>query len=56
MSQSSVSRCICDITNAINNTLLRQEVRYPITPEEREIAKQEFENAPQPFEGTMGGN
>jgi len=54
MSQASVSRCIRDVTNAINNTLLRQWVQYPMTPAERRIAKEKFTNAPQPFHGVMG--
>lgn len=54
VSQSSVSRCIHCVTNAINQTLLRRWVRFPMTAVERCNAREKFNNAPQPFEGAIG--
>jgi len=54
VSQPSVSRCIHSVTDAINNTLLRRWVRFPITAVERQNALQKFVNAPQEFEGAIG--
>ncbi|CAI6370113.1 unnamed protein product [Macrosiphum euphorbiae] len=54
VSQPSVSRCLHAVTDAINNNLLRQWVRFPMTNLERNNAREEFCNAPQPFEGAIG--
>ncbi|XP_065365537.1 putative nuclease HARBI1 [Calliphora vicina] len=49
MSQSSVSRCIHRVTDAINNTM------FPMTREERQTAKAIFASASSPFvAGTIG--
>ncbi|KYN09112.1 Putative nuclease HARBI1 [Trachymyrmex cornetzi] len=53
-SQPSVSRCVRVVTNAINDLLLRQWVKFPMTNEERYIAQEKFRTAPQPFNGTIG--
>lgn len=54
VSQSSVSRCIHSVTNAINQKLLRPWVRFPMTAIERDNAREKFSNAPQVFEGAIG--
>ncbi|XP_018377380.1 PREDICTED: uncharacterized protein LOC108770327 [Trachymyrmex cornetzi] len=54
ISQPSVSRYVRKVTDAINNTLLRQWVRFPLTDIERHIAREKFRVAPQPFMGTIG--
>ncbi|CAI6365924.1 unnamed protein product [Macrosiphum euphorbiae] len=54
VSQSSVSRCIHSVTNAINQKLLRRWVRFPMTAIERDRAREKFSNAPQAFEGSIG--
>lgn len=54
VSQPSVSRCLHAVTDAINNTLLRKWVKFPMTLLERNNAREEFNNAPQPFEGAIG--
>ncbi|CAI6353897.1 unnamed protein product [Macrosiphum euphorbiae] len=54
VSQSSVSRCIHSVTNAINQKLLRRWVRFPMTAIERDRAREKFSNAPQAFEGAIG--
>lgn len=42
------------MTDAINQSLLRKWVKFPMTRREREIARQNFASAPQQFEGTIG--
>lgn len=54
MSQSSISRCIHRVTDAINENIFRQWVQFPMTPEARQLAREQFQNARQPFEGTKG--
>ncbi|XP_046468084.1 putative nuclease HARBI1 [Neodiprion pinetum] len=54
LSQSSVSRCIRDVTNAINERLLKPWVQFPMTPEDRQRAASQFVTARQPFQGAIG--
>ncbi|CAI6359010.1 unnamed protein product [Macrosiphum euphorbiae] len=54
ISQPYVSRSISIVTNAINQCLLSQWVKFPMTASERQKAREKFEAAPQPFEGTLG--
>lgn len=54
VNQSSVSRCINSVTNAINQKLLRRWVRFPMTEIERHNARESFLNAPQQFVGCIG--
>lgn len=54
MSQPSVSRCIRNVTDTINELLLRPWVQFPMTPEARQIARARFSTARQPFEGAIG--
>jgi len=54
VSQPSVNRCLHAVTDAINNTLLRKWVNFPMTLVERNNAREEFSNASQPFEGAIG--
>ncbi|XP_034248556.1 putative nuclease HARBI1 [Thrips palmi] len=54
LSQPSISRCVRDVTNAINQRLLRRWVKFPMTPNDRYAAKLKFQNAPQPFPGAIG--
>lgn len=54
LSQPSVSRCVTDVTNAINERFLYPWVQFPITPDQRHAARQTFLRAPQPFEGAIG--
>jgi len=54
MSQTSISRCIHKVTNAINDLIFRQWVQFPITPESRHLARMQFQNAHQPFEWIIG--
>ncbi|XP_018377650.1 PREDICTED: putative nuclease HARBI1, partial [Trachymyrmex cornetzi] len=53
MSQTSVSRCIHAVTNAINQ-LLRRWIKFSMTQEERAAARNKFRNTPQPFPGAIG--
>ncbi|XP_036147071.1 putative nuclease HARBI1 [Monomorium pharaonis] len=54
MSQPSISRCVHRVTNAINDHLFRQWVQFPMTPEAKQLAREQFQNAPQPFEEAIG--
>ncbi|XP_017468440.1 PREDICTED: putative nuclease HARBI1 [Rhagoletis zephyria] len=55
MSQSSISRCIHRVTDAINNHLFLTEVKFPMTQMERQVAREVFSSAPAPFVGgTIG--
>ncbi|XP_024873458.1 putative nuclease HARBI1 [Temnothorax curvispinosus] len=54
MSQPSISRCIHRVTDAINENIFRQWVQFSMTPEARWFAREQFQNAPQPFEGAIG--
>ncbi|XP_036327217.1 putative nuclease HARBI1 [Rhagoletis pomonella] len=55
MSQSSVSRCIHRVTDAINRTMFLAKVRFPMTQIERQAAKEIFASASAPFVGgTIG--
>lgn len=42
------------MTDAINDILLRQWVRFPMTNAERQAAREKFRTAPQPFMGAIG--
>lgn len=54
ISQPFVSRSISNVTNAINQRLLRQWVKFPMTAIERQKAREKFAAALQSFEGTLG--
>ncbi|KAK0171480.1 hypothetical protein PV327_011236 [Microctonus hyperodae] len=54
MSQTSISRCLHRVTDAINELIFRQWIKFPLTPGDRQIARVEFQNARQPFEGAIG--
>lgn len=54
MSQPSISRCVHRVTDAINDNLFRQWVQFPMTPKAKQLAREQFRNAPQPFEGAIG--
>ncbi|EFN60645.1 Putative nuclease HARBI1, partial [Camponotus floridanus] len=54
MSQSSISRCVHKVTDAINNLIFRQWIQFPITAEARYQAKLKFQNARHSFEGAIG--
>lgn len=54
LSQASISRCLHRVTEAINDTLLRQWVKFPITTYERHCAKEVFRNSSIPFEVYIG--
>ncbi|XP_067625233.1 putative nuclease HARBI1 [Eurosta solidaginis] len=55
MSQTSISRSVHRVTDAINNSLFSQHVKFPMTQTERQAAKEIFASAPAPFvPGTIG--
>lgn len=54
MSQPSISRAIHRVTDAINVSMFRQFVRFPMTAIERQAAKRAFVLAPSPFNGALG--
>ncbi|XP_012215802.2 putative nuclease HARBI1 [Linepithema humile] len=54
MSQTSISRCIHKVTDAINELIFRQWVQFPMTPGARQLARMKFQNARQPFKGAIG--
>lgn len=55
MSQSSISRCIHQVTNAIVGTMFFEKVKFPMTQLERQAAKTTFASATAPFVGgTIG--
>lgn len=55
LSQSTVSRYVHRVTDAINNTLFCATVKFPMTQLERQAAKTIFASAPSPFVGgTIG--
>lgn len=54
MSESSISRCVHKVTDAINNLIFRQWIQFPITAEARYQAKLKFQNARHSFEGAIG--
>lgn len=54
MSQPSISRCLHRVTDAINENIFRQWVQFPMTLQARQFAREQFRNAPQPFEGVIG--
>lgn len=54
VSQPTVSRCVAAVTDGINEQLLRQWVKFPMTPEDRYAAKERFRTSRQPFEGCIG--
>ncbi|XP_071580476.1 putative nuclease HARBI1 [Temnothorax nylanderi] len=54
MSQTSISRTVHKVTDAINDLIFRQWIQFPITPGARQLARMQFQNAHQPFEGAIG--
>lgn len=54
MSQPSISRCIHRVTDAINKNIFWQWLQFLMTPQARQFAREQFQNAPQPFEGAIG--
>mgnify|MGYP004572098931 CR=1 FL=1 len=54
LSQSSISRSIHKVTDAINEVMFMEEVCFPMTAYERQTAFNMFSNAPQSFEGAIG--
>jgi len=54
VSQPCASRCIRKVTRLMNVYLLRQWVRFPMTANERTIARNRFALAPQSFPGAIG--
>lgn len=55
MSQSSISRSIHRVTDAIYNNMFCSKVRFPMTQVERQAAKEIFASASSPFvAGTIG--
>lgn len=54
MSQTSIGRCIYRARDAINDLIFRQWVQFPMTPQARQLARIQFQNASQPFEGAIG--
>lgn len=42
------------MTDAINDLIFKQWVQFPITPASRHLARIQFQNARQPFEGAIG--
>ncbi|XP_067625334.1 putative nuclease HARBI1 [Eurosta solidaginis] len=49
MSQTSISRCVHRVTDAINNSLFFNHIKFPMTQIERQAAKEIFASAPSPF-------
>jgi len=54
VSQTTTSRCLHAVTDAINLRLLRRWVKFPMTEEDRQRAREKFSVAAQPFEGAIG--
>lgn len=54
MSQTSISRSLHRVTNAINELIFRQWVQFPMTPAARHVAREQFQITRQPFEGAIG--
>lgn len=54
ISQPSASRCIRRVTYLINVHLLRNWIKFPMTPAERVAARNKFIDAPQSFPGAIG--
>lgn len=54
VSQPCTSRCIRKVAQLMNVYLLRQWVRFPMTANEKTIARNRFALAPQPFPGAIG--
>ncbi|XP_036319940.1 putative nuclease HARBI1 [Rhagoletis pomonella] len=54
MSQSSISRSIHRVTDAINETMFMENVRYPMAVVERQVARSIFSAAREPFDGAIG--
>lgn len=52
-SQTTVSNCLRDVLDAINDELLREKVYFPITPEERYWALNKFQTAKRPMPGAI---
>lgn len=54
LSQTSISRSLHRVTDAINTNLLGEWVKFPTTTYERNCAKEIFRNSAYPFEGCLG--
>ncbi|XP_036341053.1 putative nuclease HARBI1 [Rhagoletis pomonella] len=54
MSQSSISRSIHRVTDALNETMFMENVRYPMTVVERQVARSNFSAAREPLDGAIG--
>ncbi|XP_036318001.1 putative nuclease HARBI1 isoform X1 [Rhagoletis pomonella] len=55
MSQTSISRCIHRVTDAINNSMFTTKVKFPMTQLECQAANEIFASASSPFvAGTIG--
>lgn len=54
LSQPSISRCVRRVTDLLNRTFVPYWVRFPMTADQRQAARQKFMDAPQPFPGTIG--
>ncbi|EZA52952.1 Putative nuclease HARBI1, partial [Ooceraea biroi] len=54
MSQTSISRCIHTVTDAINDVIFRRWVQFPTTLQARQLARLKFQNAHQPFKVAIG--
>lgn len=54
VSQPTTSRCLHVVTEAINRRLLRTWVKFPMTVQDRQQAREKFSAATYPFEGAIG--
>ncbi|XP_044731994.1 putative nuclease HARBI1 [Chrysoperla carnea] len=54
MSQSSISRSIHRVTDVINDAIFRQWMQFPMTDVARQLAREKFRRAAQPFDGAIG--
>ncbi|RLU19990.1 hypothetical protein DMN91_008549 [Ooceraea biroi] len=54
VSQPTTSRCLHTVTEAINRRLLRRWIKFPMTAEDRQKAREKFSTAAYPFEGALG--
>ncbi|KMQ90607.1 nuclease harbi1 [Lasius niger] len=54
VSQPTTSRCLHAVTEAINRRLLRRWVKFPMTEEDRQQAREKFSAAAYPFESAIG--
>jgi len=54
ISQPATSRCIRKVTQLMNMHLLQQWIKFPMTVQERTVARNKFIHAPQPFPSAIG--